>query len=245
MAESNPTYTASDIITDVNSRFVGGTGLSNEDFLPWISYSNQKLYQKIISVGKRAKQEIFGAKGDITLTAGVLEYTITDWLPRFGGILRVDIQYGATGDVFNRATPLIDITYWNNLEDVSTSYRSKIHPLYYLMGTVIGFIPVPPSGESVQTPTARVRYVKRPQQITEVTDEIDIPYRFLYPLINYVQAKAVQRVNEDYSEASLVERQFEKELEDVAMAVADEFEEGVDGVEMSSSSELYSNPIDY
>lgn len=245
MASDNPTYTAADVISDVENRFSGGTGLSSSVFFPWISYSVQKLHAKIASIGQRAKEEILGDTGTITLASDTLEYTITDSIPLFGGFIRVDVRYGATGDVYNKATPLVDINHWKSLENVSTTYQPKTSPLYYKLGTKIGIIPTATAGESVQTPTAKIRYVKRQPQITAGTDEIIIPYRFIYPVINYVQSKAVQRVNEDYGESALLERKFEQELEEVALSVADEFEEGVDGVEVSSSSPLFNDPLSW
>lgn len=245
MATNNPTYTAADVITDVNNRFVGGSNLDSTVLLPWVSYSYLKLYNAIISVGQRAKEEIFGDRGDITLSSGTLEYTITDSLPRFGGILKVEVRYGDSEDDWVPAKPLVSITHWKSLDNVSTTYRSKTDPLYYLRRSVIGIIPTPTAGEDDQTPTARVWFIRRPYKIDATTDEIDIPYRFIYPVINYVYAMAVRRVNEDHQEASLIEQQFERELEEVALMVANEFEEGVDGVEAPSDSELYHNPLSY
>lgn len=241
MATSNPTYTAADVITDVNSRFVGGTNLSASIFLPWVSYANQKLYRAIISIGQRAKEAIFGDRADITLSVGTLEYALSTNIPRFGGILKVEVQYGATGDVYNPASPLVSITNWKSLDQVSTTYQSKTLPVYYLRRDFIGFIPTPPESGA----TARVWFVRRPQQINLTTDEIDIPYRFLYPIVNYVHSKAVMRMNEDYTTADRVEANFNRELEEVAEMVADEFEEGVDGIEVSSDSELFTNPLNY
>lgn len=244
MATNNPTYTAANVITDVEAR-LNTPNLSSTVYLPWISYAYQKLYAKIVGVGKRAKQEIFGDRTDVTLSADTLEYSLTTNIPRFGGFIKVEIRYGASGDDWNKASPLIDLDHWDSLDNVSTTYRSKLHPLYYKRLNLMGIIPTPPAGESAQTPTARVWFVRRPYQIDTTTDEIDIPYRFIYPILNYVQARAIQRVNEDYGESSLVEARFDKELEDVAMMVADEFEEGVDGIEVSTSSEIFYNPLDY
>ncbi len=245
MATNNPTYTAADIVTDVNSRFSGSTGLSSDVFLPWISYAYQKLYNKIISVGSRAKQDIFGDRADVTLSADTLEYSLTTNIPRFGGFIKVEVIYGASGDVYNRASPLIDLDHWDSLSRVSVTYRSKTKPLYYRRLDQMGIIPTPTAGETTQTPTARVWFVKRPFQVDTGTDEIDIPYRFIYPMVNYVHSKTIQRVNEDYREAELVEARFDQELEEVADMVANEFEEGEDGIEISSGSDLYQNPLSY
>lgn len=243
MATDNPTFTAASVITDVQSR-LNNPNLSGDVYLPWLSYSVQKLHAKLTSVGQRAKEYLFGDREDIPLTADILEYTITDSIPRFGGVLRIEVRYGASGDDWSRATPLVSINNWDSLDNVSTTYRGKTNPLYYLRRNVIGIIPTPPAGESVQTPTARVWYVRRQPQINDSTDEIDIPYRFIYPVLNYVEAMAIRRLHEDYGEARDIENQFERELEQVALAVADEFEEGVEGIEISSSSELFYNPLD-
>ena len=245
MATANPDYTASDIIEEVNSLLTGGTNLSAEIMLPWISTAYQRLYAKISSVSKQAKEELFGDRADVELVADTLEYTLTDSIPRFGGFIKVAVRYGASEDDWNPATRLLSIEYWKDLSKVSTQYQAKTLPLYYQRNGLIGVIPTAVSGETDQTPTARVWFVKRAERIDEVTDIIDIPYRFCYPIVNYVLKRTLQRVNEDYATADQIDRDFKEDLEEVALSVASEFEEGIDGIEVPAGSALYDNPFNW
>lgn len=242
MASSNPTYTVADVITDVNNR-LANPGLSSTVMIPWVSYAYQRIYQVLSGAGQTVKEELFGDDATITMnTTSPNEYSLETNIPRFGGIIKVEVKYGASGDDWNRASKLRSIANWNIQNNVSTSYRGKTQPLYYLLQDVIGFIPTPPESGA----QAKVWYIKRPQQLDATTDEIDIPYRYIWPIIEYVQAKTIQRVNEDYREAELVERNFERALEEIALAAVSEYNEndGTDAVEDFSNSFFYHNPLD-
>lgn len=241
MSESNPTYTAGDVITDVEARLLS-PNLSASVYIPWISYAYQKLYSKLIGVGQDVKEELFGDTDSISLTVGQLEYTLIDEIPRYGGIIKVAVKYGGTGDTRQPARRLRSKSHWRNIENVSTSYQAKDIPLYYIQGGVIGIIPTAPESGAV----AYIDFVKRPYQITESEDEIDIPYRFIYPIINYVHARAVERTAEDYGQSAIIEKNFQNELEEVALAVASEFNENeANMVEVATNDVLYDNPFDY
>jgi hypothetical protein len=242
MATDNPSITASNLITDVEAR-LGNPNLSGTKYLPWISYAYQKVYHKLANVGQEVKEQLFGALETVTLTNGTAEYNLNDKISRYGGFIKAEIKYGGTSDEYKRATKLRSISQWNDQSQVTTSYQPKDKPLVYFLGTVFGVIPTPPADDA-GTPYAKIWYVKRPYQITEVGDTIDIPYRFMFPLVNYVQAKAVQAKYEDYSASMALEKKFEDELEQMAEMAAGEMTENEGmGVEVDSSSPLYSNPL--
>lgn len=246
MSNNNPSITVSDITTDVENRLLS-PGISGSVYIPWVSYAYQKTYQALLGVNQRVKEELFGNLISVTLTPGTAEYSVSTNIPRFGGIIKVEIRYGASGDDWERAERLDSVAHWKIQNNVSTNYRSKTSPLYYIIEDIIGFIPTPPSGESTQTPTARVWYIQRPYQITLTTDVIDIPYRFTYPIVNYVQARAIERENEDYDVALSIERKFEQELENIATAASSEYseEEQTNFVRVGSDSGLYEDPLSF
>ena len=190
------------------------------------------------------KEELFGNYVTFDLTAGVAEYSLSTNIPRFGGIIKVEIKYGATGDDWIRADRLESIAHWKIQNNVSTSYRSKTEALYYIIEDAIGFIPTPPSGDS-GTVSVRVWYVRRPYQITLSTDVIDIDYRFTYPIADYVQAKAIQRENEDYATASQLEISFRQQLEEIANAANSEYGEYEETsfVNIPTNSLIFNNPL--
>lgn len=240
MSSNNPDVTAADIISDIEAR-MASPGLSTSIYIPWISYAYQRTFQAITKVGQQAREELFGDTDTITLnTTSPNEYTITNEIPRFGGLIKVEVKYGATGDVYNNARRLRSVANWRVMANVSTTYQGKTTPLYYLLGNTIGFIPVPPESGAI----AKIYFIKRPYQITNGTDVIDIPYRFLWPIPEYVHAKAIQRVNEDYSTAAKVEAEFNAMLEEVSLAAGGEFNEndGTNGVE-DADDMLYSDPL--
>jgi len=240
MSSNNPSVTASDIITDVEAR-LATPGISTATYLPWISYAYQRTYQALANTNQQTKEELFGVAGTISLTQSTLEHSITGSIPRFGGIIEVAIKYGASGDTRNKAKRMRTKAFWDNIDNVSTSYRSKTEPLYYIQGGSIGIIPVPPEAGAI----AYIDFVQRPYQLTAGTDVIDIPYRFQYPVVNYVQAKAIEATNEDYSQGEITERKFLRELEEVAIAAESEMTEndGINAVEISANSPLVGDPM--
>lgn len=244
MSESNPDITASDIITEVED-ILDDPNIGSSVYLPWISYAYQKTYQKLTAISQDVKETLFGDDVTFDLTGGTAEYSISENIPRYGGIIKVEIKYGASGDDWIRAARLKSVSNWRIQNNVGTNYRSKTAALYYILDNTIGFIPTPPSADTDQTPQAKVWYIKRPYQITLTTDVIDIDYRFMYPIRNYVLAQAIRRENEDYAAAGDIENNFRAELEEMAIAAASEFSEseGTNEVEVSSDSGLYDNPF--
>lgn len=241
MSSSNPSFTASAIVTDIESR-LRNPNLSTSLYLPWISTAFNRVYQKLSEVGQHAKQEYFGARVEVSLnTSTPSEVSLEDEIPRFGGLIGVQIKYGATGDVYQTATKLRSMNQWSNWANVSTTYRDKTNPLYYIFGDTFGVIPVPPEAAA----TARIHYIKRAFQVTDGTDVLDIPYRFMYPIFTYVQARAIERVSEDYQVAAGLDRRFEAELEQIALAAASEFnEDGYElAIEVDGDSPIYSDPF--
>lgn len=244
MSANNPDITASDIIENVQN-LLQRPDLDGNAFLPWISVGYNKTFAALIGVNQRAKEELFGAKADITLSGSVAEYSINANIPRFGGFVKIEIRYGASGDDWTVCSRLASLANWNNQNNVSTSYRAKNEPLFYKLGDLLGFIPTPSASDTAQTQLARVWYIKRPYQITDVDDVIDIPYRFLYPVYNYVQAKAIQAINEDYSSSTAIEARFDRELGEVVEMVEAEFDEndGTNEIQVPASSMLYGDPL--
>lgn len=241
MSSNNPDVTVSDIANEVE-RILRNPGLSTTTYLPWASYAYQKTFQALSGVGMHVREALFGDNATISLTTSTLQKSLTTDIPRFGGVIKVEVKYGASGDDWNPASKLKSIAHWSNTNNVSTTYRSKTQPLYTIIGNSnLIVIPVAPESGA----QAKIYYVKRPYQLTDGNDVIDIPYRFIYPIFNYVQAKAVERVNEDYSASKQIENNFEKELIRVAEAADSEFneEDGTDGVETSASSPIFSNPF--
>jgi len=242
MSSNNPDITASNIVTDVENK-LGDTNLDTADYLPWISYSYQRIYSAIVANGQWAKEYYFGDVATITLTPGDNEFSLKTEIPRFGGTIKVEILYGASGDEYVLAKKLPSLANWDNQNQVSTDYRSKLSAVYYIIGDTFGIIPTPPSDEG--NVTVKVWYVKRPYQITDGTDVIDLPYRYMWPINDYVQAKAIQAENEDYISSIAIEDRFNVSLERITESVANEKDENDDTnmIQISANSRLRSNPI--
>ncbi len=240
MSANNPQVTCSDIITDVEGR-LASPNLNTSLYLPWISTSAQRIYQAIAALGQDAKEKFFGASDTISLTTDTLEHSITDSIPDFGSFIKVEIKYGASGDTRNKATKMRSPSMWEDEDNVSTSYRAKEKPLYGQSGDDLIVIPVPPESGAI----AYIRYVSRLPQFTDATDVIHIPFRFMWPIYDYVQAKAIQRVNEDYSTARQIERDFRDSLEEITLRAADEINEndGTNAVEVTANDRIYDDPL--
>lgn len=240
MSSNNPTLLVSDIISDVEGR-LASPGIPTATYFPWVSTAAQRVYQALASLGQEAREKYFGTSGTIALTQSTLETSITGSLADFASFIKVEVLYGASGDTRNTATKLRSPAQWGNLNNVSTTYRAKQEPLYYQSGDYIGIIPTPPESGA----NAYVRYVKRLPQYTLAGDTISIPYRFTWPITEYVQAKAIQKVNEDYSTSQQIENNFERHLEEIILRAADEINEndGTNAVELSAESQLLDDPL--
>lgn len=237
MSSSNPSVTAADIITDIEARLVT-PAISSSIYFPWISYAYNRVFLTLLRTSKEVAEQLFGDSYTLTLdTNSPNEYTLTDYIPRFGGIIKVEILYGASGDVWVNAGQLATIKTIDILQNNTTQYRGKQNAVYYFIGGKIGFLPIPPEVGG----TAKIYYIKRPYQITETTDVIDIPYRYQYPIADYVQAKAIQRANQDYSTSQVLEDRFRQQLEEVAISVDSEVI-GSTNI-MYQGSSLYDNPL--
>lgn len=243
MSSNNPSITASDIVTDVESRFPSAVNISTAIYLPWISYSYQRTYQALVSVGQEARENLFGAKAELTLVNGTAEYALSTYIPRYGSFIKGEILYGASGDQWVNLSHIRSVAQWRIMNNVSTSYRAKDEALVYFLADTIGFIPTPPASDS-SSAQAKIWYVKRPYQINSATDVVDIPYRFIYPVVNYVQAKAIEKKYQDFSTGRDIERRFKEELEEVAEAASQEFDENTGAaIEVSPNSQLYNDPF--
>ncbi len=239
MSSNNPSITVSDIVTDVENR-LNQPSLGGDVYLPWVSYAYAKTYAALANAGQGVKEALFGAYMPVALVNGQTEYTLSSLIPRFASVIKIEVLYGASGDQRNTASKIKSIAHIKNMGQLSTTYWSKTQPFYYQLEDTLGVIPTPDGG------TMYVWYIKRPYQLTSSSDVIDIDYRFIYPIVNFVQAKAIQAVNEDYTTSEEVERIFERELEQIANTAAGEYnEEEGDSVQISSSSSLYENPLDY
>lgn len=241
MSANNPSITAANIITDVENR-LGNPNISTSVYLPWVSYAYQKTYAALANVGQEVKERLFGNYTTYTLTNGTAEYALSTILPRFSSVIKLEILYGGTGDQRVRLSKLRTISGWDNQGNVSTSYRPKTSPLYYLLEDTLGIIPTPPASDSSQG-VLYAWYVRRPYQITDGADVIDIDYRFIYPIVNYVQAKALQKENEAYATSGEIERLFLGELEDIAEAAASEYNENEGEFVQDTSTVLHENPL--
>lgn len=242
MSANNPDITASDIISDVEVR-LDNPGRSANEYLPWVSYAYNQVYITLASLGQTLKEQLFGDVETLTLEGGTAEYSIKTNIPRFGGLIKVEVKYGGTSDDWVKATLLKSLANWVNQDNTSTSYRAKEQALYYVLGDNLGFIPTPPESDS-GTPQAKVWYIKRPYQLTSVGDVIDLPYRFIFPITNYVHSRALAVDHQDYYTPRVIDANFRQELEmvkDLAESELDEHEGN--SVEVDSNSPLLVNPF--
>lgn len=234
---NNPSVTAADIITDVEARLLN-PAISSSIYLPWISYAYNRVYLTLLRSRKEIAEQFFGDSYTLILdTDSPNEYVITDSIPRYGGILKVEIKYGAAEDSWTNISQLPSVSTYNILQENTVTYRAKSSAIYYIIGQKIGFIPTPPETGA----QAVIYYIKRPYQISASSDVIDIPYRYQYPIADYVQSKAIQRANQDYSASQVIEDRFRQQLEEVAIS-ADSEVVGSSNI-LYQGSGLYDNPL--
>lgn len=237
MATNNPDVTASNIITDVESRLFN-PNISSSLYLPWVSYAYNRVYLTLLRSRKEIAEQFFGDSYTLTLdTDNPNEYILTDYIPRFGGIIKVNLKYGDTNDQWQEVPQLPSVSTYSSMEERTTLNVAKSNAVYYILGGKIGFIPVPPESGA----QAVIYYIKRPYQIDDVSDVIDIPYRYQYPIADYVQSKAMQRSNQDYTTSQVVEDRFRQQLEEVAIS-ADSEVLGSSNI-LYQGTALYENPL--
>lgn len=237
MASNNPSVTASNIISDVEARLFNPS-ISSSLYLPWVSYAYQRVFLTLLRSRREIAEQFFGDSYTLTLnTTSPNEYILTDYIPRFGGIIKVNLKYGATGDQWLSVSQLPSVSTYGSLEERTTLNVAKNNAVFYVIGQKIGFIPTPPETGA----QAVIYYIKRPYQINDVADVIDIPYRYQYPIADYVQSKAIQRANQDYSTSQVVEDRFRQQLEEIAISADSEII-GSSNI-LYQGSGLYDNPL--
>jgi hypothetical protein len=237
MALNNPSVTASNIITDVEARLFN-PNISSSLYLPWISYAYQRVFLTLLRASKEIAEQFFGDSYTLTLnTTTPNEYILTDYIPRFGGIIKVNLKYGDINDQWQGIPQLPSVSTYDSMEERTTLNVAKSNAIFYVIGQKIGFIPTPPETGA----QAVIYYIKRPYQINDTSDVIDIPYRYQYPIADYVQSKAMQRSNQVYSTSQLVEDRFRQQLEEIAIS-ADSEVVGSTNI-LYDGSALYSNPL--
>lgn len=246
MSETNPSITANDIILEVEAR-LGSPNIAQASYIPWISYAYQKEYGKIVRIGQHVKERVFGELVTFDLTASTAEYALSSVIPQFGGFIRGQIKYGGTSDDWVKLKVLKSLSSWDDMTNVTTSDWPKQDALIYFIKDYVGFIPTPPAASvDTGTPQAKIWYIKRPVRITVATDVIDIPYRFTFPIVSYVQAMGIMAENEDYTQAARVEARFEADLEEVAQTIESEFSEREEAnVIEATDTALYDDPLRY
>lgn len=242
MSETNPEVTANDLITEVEAR-MGTPAIAQASYLPWISYAYQKTYNKYQGIGQHVRETFFGTLATVTLQAGVNEYLLSDTIPLYGGFIKGQIKYGGTSDDWVRLKVLRSLSKWEDQTNVTTSDWPKASALIYFLKDYFGIIPTPPTDDA-GTPSAKIWYVKRPARITAAADVLDLPYRFLYPVVSYVHGMAVMAENEDYTNSLRIEARFDKDLEEAAIAIDSEFSEYEQGNRVEETDEsLYTDPF--
>lgn len=209
----NPEYTVADVISDVNGR-LRNPGVGAEIITPWVSYAYNRLYNKLLNVNQQVKEQLFGAYTTIDLEEDVAEYVITEHAPRYSSLVKYEIHYGTN-----------QITSGKSIYSIAKSPNNVITggsgtPRLYRYGNNFAFYPIPGEG------TAHLWYIKRGKQLTQSTDVLyDIPYRYLYPIMDYVEGRVIARINEDYGVLGTLEREFERKMEEVAMMADGEISE--------------------
>lgn len=234
---NNPNITASNIITDVEARLFN-PNISSSLYLPWISYAYQRVFLTLLRSRKEIAEQFFGDSYTLTLdTDNPNEYILTDYMPRFGGIIKVNMKYGDTNDQWQDVSQLPSVSTYSSMEERTTLNVAKTNAVYYILGGKIGFIPIPPESGA----QAVIYYIKRPYQIDDVSDVIDIPYRYQYPIADYVQSKAMQRSNQDYTTSQVIENRFRQQLEEIAISADSEIL-GASNI-LYQGTALYDNPL--
>lgn len=234
---NNPNITASNIITDVEARLFN-PNISSSLYLPWISYAYQRVFLTLLRSRKEIAEQFFGDSYTLTLdTDNPNEYILTDYMPRFGGIIKVNMKYGDINDQWQDVSQLPSVSTYSSMEEKTTLNVAKTNAVYYILGGKIGFIPIPPESGA----QAVIYYIKRPYQIDDVSDVIDIPYRYQYPIADYVQSKAMQRSNQDYTTSQVIEDRFRQQLEEIAISADSEIL-GASNI-LYQGTALYDNPL--
>lgn len=143
---------------------------TDADIISSLDEAEKEIYSELTNIGEG---HLFSTTDTIDLVTDTELYSLPTDFKRIYSVERILSQSGAT---LTDPIKLDSVPY--RLKD---RYTGRAAPfLYYILGTQIGFRPVPSQSE---TASIRIRYQKRPSDLNESSDVSAIPKQWSYVLV--------------------------------------------------------------
>lgn len=207
--------TKAQIISDIRSKLNESTAdfWSDAELLRWV---NQR-YHLLEEAVDRVFENYFLTESVTDTVEDEQEYQLpTD----FKRMRRVEVNYDIdnSDSVYQRAYPVELDQIRQRLENTNLGVGIQRHPIYYLRGDNIGFLPIP---DEDGTNAIRIQYVAEQDDLSDDADVPVIPVSYHYLIVIGACADALEKGKRDLEEANRLNyrydvkrREMMEELED-------------------------------
>lgn len=200
----------SEIQTEAILRLGPGARVTAANILNSVDEGNKRIYSKLVQVHER----LFYGTTSFNAVSGTSEYTTSLGVPTdIKKILKVETRY-ADQDKRVHATK-IDLSNVNQMDKISTTYKSSAQPGYYWFGngsnTKIGFIPThDEAGENYN----KIWYLKKPTDLTTGSQTPIVPDDAHYLIVQFTVANAQLMEDEDANTYLAFLKQWNRDVDE-------------------------------
>lgn len=214
------------LIQDLKNMIGPSSEVDNAGLATWL---NDAYLYLVDEIGK-ANPDYFTKSATASTLSGQQEYELPD---DFEKILMVNLQIEGT---WRRVLPLPAINSVPALAGGSSEF-SWGDPRYYLIGDVIGFVPVPAETTSNNI---KLWYVYTPTELTTDSAEPAVPTKY-HHLLKYGAYASYLDQDDEHVAAERMRQRFEKRVAEAVENLSERQVEEPRSVLVSSSEGLYSD----
>lgn len=189
----------SDVVVRVQRTFgdEASVQVTEEDIIRWVNDGQREIIMKT--------EDLLQSQGVTSTVNGQQDYTV----PENMLILR-SIHYKPIGlSSFIRLQSLSMAEFDDYIDGWDgTSYSTSEPVVYCTYGGFIKFFPIPMIDGS---DNLKIRYSRRPADVTLTSDTIDLPDEYFNSLVSYVLSQAFQ-LDEDWGSSQNLAAQFEQDV---------------------------------
>lgn len=198
----------------------------------WVNGS----YLQIVDEIAKVNPDYFAKSATADTVSGQQEYALPDDFER---VLMVNIQREGT---WYRSKPLPNVTdVVVHSDTASNQGYSWGDPRYYILGSTIGFLPIP---DEAGNETIKLWYVYTPAEMDEDTDEPAFPKKF-HHLIKYGAYANYLDQDDEHVAAENMRRRFDKRLLDMIEGMSQNQLDETRSVQVTSDGDLYHDQNDW
>lgn len=224
--------TYAQLITDLKNRVGPGVEVDDNGLGVWIN----DAYMQVLDAVSEINPDYFTKSATADTVDGTQEYELPDDFER--AIMVTMTLDGVT----YRPKPLDTINRIPIFEGADPNNGfSLANPVYYIVGSSIGFLPIPT--ETAQE-NIRLWYVYTPDTLSADSDVPAFPAKY-HSLINLAAYAIYLDQNDEHVAAENIRRRFDKRLEQMVDSMSQNQIDEPKSVQINDYSGLYYDEFDY